>query len=424
MRRYILLLVVAAFLPAVLLLHGADSVVVKESTPVKQPSVHTQPNPEPKTPGFTANGIGGGDVPDPFGSYPGLYQGVRVLGINFYMNPSLEVSGNDVNSQDAACVGSKVTLNGASAKGEFYSKGGPLDSPPIVFVASLDDVIRQVESSSYHLDFNHQFPICSWKFKQSNAQNLNRCWAEGGVICEASCSITASGATKADGQSWTLDTPGTAKIDASCTPKCILLIDRSQQTTSYYHSGMVELARAYGYYSLNFAADKYRQATVAKSFEIAVKPSSKGPDIASTSYVSELGAGKAMVRFELANNGDTDARVDTLAASHGRILYAPKELEKGGGGDVVIEVGSSQANELRLDLTYEAKELGCLPERDNSAVFFAQPAPAQPSGQPGVCAVDADCAANGICCAGSCRDPAAGICEDTDSDGSPDTWIS
>lgn len=352
----------------------------------------------PRTPELIKRGFG-------FGR-----EGRGGVGVNLYLNPSLEVLNNNLDADDAVCVGSTLKLVNNKATGEFFTRGSLEDSPPVVFVDNLSEVIEKIKDKTYEGVKLHRFTICSGRVFLYGP----KCAGSGAVICQQPCTFKADGALTSTGNNqWRVEKPGKIEINSTCGfLRCILFVDRTYTNDLHPKS-------LYGYLELLGISEK--KFFLGKKFEINALPLSQtGPNITAKTFIGESPLfEKAFVRFELKNIGDTDARFDNISVNFGKILSMPKEIKKGETQDVLIEADLDKVQDLLLDITYEAAELGCLKQRDKSAVFNIQGKEVK---RP-KCATDMQCPTNYVCCANECKNTFEGFCIDTDLDGIPDKWF-
>jgi len=350
----------------------------------------------------------------------GLTVGAGKVGLNFYMNPYLSVKGTVLNGKDACCTGDTLALDDFDVAGEFFSKGGPQDSPPILFVPSIDEVKRLIDEKTYSAP-TYRFNICSWQINREKDEGPNRCVVDGNVICQGSCSIDRSSGLLRKNDGTYEATGSAAEVALSCTPKCIIFIDRKDQIYTSERGGQYNttLQKAYGYMEINSTASGTFDPIKA-SFSFGVKKTPERPKLEATLYrPAKITAGDDFfIRAVIKNSGGQKAylKAATLTDGTGKVLYMPKELAPGAEAEVIIKAKAT-ADEMSLDLNYEAENLGCLNNKKAVESFSVGKATQRGS----VCSMDADCP-GAKCCAGACR-AGQGVCDDIDGDGVPDKWI-
>jgi len=407
----------------------------------------TIPNPDLKM----GRGAGSGAYSE--AATQGYFGAVGAIGLNLYMNPYLSVNGTVLKGEDACCAGDTLALSNFDLKGEFFSKGGATDSPPAMLVPSLDEVKRQIDAKTFSTA-TYRFYICYWNVWNDaigRDEGPNECVVDGTVICESNCSIekAAGLSPKAGGTYQT--TGGSVQMDVSCTPKCIIFVDRKEQklfnevVCPYYYrftpACNITLRRAYGYLELTpgrkttVIMEGGRSYTrwvfnwthadpfdpINASFSFGVKNAPEKPKLEATLYKPiKIAVGdEFFIRAVVRNAGGQKAylKVANLAGGSGKILYMPKELAPGGEDEIIMKATATTEKELTLDLNYEAENLGCLSTKKGTESFSV----GNVTQRGKACASDADCS-GGKCCAGTCRS-GSGVCDDVDGDGVPDRWI-
>ena len=134
-----------------------------------------------------------------------------------------------------------------------------------------------------------------------------------------------------------------------------------------------------------------------------------GPDLKVDEYsISEDGT----VRMLVKNVGGMDAQLDDVETNYYEFKLSNNPLIKAGETKEVFGKidGNMDKGEPNFRLVYRSTELGCL-----SCKEFGISAEQ-------TCTNDDECI-TGLCCAGKCREPSKGFCDDTDRDGIPDTWV-
>ena len=71
------------------------------------------------------------------------------IGVNFYLEPRFITRGYILRSDDDICVGDVLSVEGSSLSGEWFDKGGPRDTPPVLWVDDLDAVKEQINEGTF-----------------------------------------------------------------------------------------------------------------------------------------------------------------------------------------------------------------------------------------------------------------------------------
>jgi hypothetical protein len=411
---------------------------------------HTETNPTPITAELKENFIGQTD----------LSRWGRNFGLNIYLNFQLTARGREISlggqqtqnqnqysyypkwgrdyktegynvkSNEKVCVGEKLYVNQFTSEGEYYEKGGPSDSPPVRYVENLDDIKRQIEMRTYTTS-TERIVICQWAVKDEREIGPQRCVIDGAVLCSNQCMLSAGENLRETGEGeYEVTGRGEARLEASCTPDCIVFVDRKKSEYTYSErdreSGMVNtvtLEPVYGYMELKDPQGK--ELTISRTFTMSAEEG-YGPslEIAAVHMPESAESGSEfVVRLEIENKGDMKANLDKIKLNvpGSRILYKPESLDKGKGSEILIQTRAENAGELKLDMDYSSEHISCLNTKDFSQTFSIGALNVVGEGKG--CSTDTDCSAGETCCMGSCRPSSKGVCDDIDGDGEPDTWV-
>ncbi|MBI4173123.1 MAG: hypothetical protein HY519_00210, partial [Candidatus Aenigmarchaeota archaeon] len=425
----------------------------------------TQTIPKPQTPALVDQRLGG--------KRETVWNSIAInfntdFRLERYMSPSRSKADKpalNVQSIDEVCVGDTLKTTQLAPNAEWYSKGGPHDSPPVLVVDNLDSVIEQITAGTYKAETYSTF-VCAYG---GNGNTPQQCIASAQVICQVKCSLESTGlAQAADG--YVVAQAGEITASASCTPQCILFVDRQPGTYQLVSSsglpvgdrqsrGSYEMPAAYGYMKLcgmgndncplsdtgqfktgsdisqGFAARGQstlgRVPAITRTFSITAKPVTKGSSLQLTQHTTQLPNGRQLVRIEATNDGDTGANIEGLRATNAEldVLYAPAYIAPGETQDIIAEVAAEPGKAVEFAADYEAETIGCQEEKDYTASVSLQagaqdfsgqaeeePLPPEDRPEGAACSEDAQCAFGNVCCAGTCHEQAAGVCEDTDGD--------
>ncbi|MFH1294762.1 MAG: hypothetical protein ABIH90_02360, partial [Candidatus Aenigmatarchaeota archaeon] len=335
-------------------------------------------------------------------------------------------------------------LNDFAIGGEFFSKGGPTDSPPIIFVNNISEAKERIDAGTYAAE-TYRFNICSWAYCANKDSGPNSCVVDGTVVCEKNCNIEQHSGLNDIGDGKYEVVGNSVDLSVNCIPKCILFIDRKEQffvpiegrkeLTSLCNT---TLKKAYGYMDISAnwqPPTKTRQSKYASpsepgptfapletSFSLGVKEIPEEPNIETEFFApkSVIVGEEFFLRAKVTNTGDQKAYIRgvDIGDAQGRILYMPRELAPGESDDVIVKVKPTTTGGVTLGMDYEAENLGCLTARRGSQTFstdsFIEHGEA--------CSFDSDCP-SGSCCDGVCRS-GSGVCDDIDGDGVLDFWVS
>jgi hypothetical protein len=398
----------------------------------------------------------------------------NTLGVNFYQEFGLTAENNNLNVQDEVCVGDRIKSGDVRLKAEWFSKGGPHDSPPVLFVPNLQDVIDRIDAGTYKTETYGTF-VCAFV----ETSRTSNCIVKAQVICEPNCSLASDGGEKA-GNEIVIDKPGSIEVNATCRPSCIVFVDRpagkykivspggSLAVSGSDLAGYTELDAAYGYMTFCTVPDfpvlrnisglgisrcilpeKYRNlpalskiaggilapkvptnvefkpddsiTLLYKRFSLTAKPATKGPVIQLKPHLPGNPSSKIITRVEVQNTGDAAAYIDKIEVTSAefKILYSPEKIEPNDKTEILLEVMPTNSGSIDFNIEYSSETLGCLGKKD----FFTSVSLISGLNVKNTCTSESDCPAGETCCVGICRPSSKGVCDDIDGDGEPDTWV-
>jgi hypothetical protein len=396
---------------------GSGFTVSYISAPENESGDHAQPVLEPEYEAFNATNI------SQRGSFLGSiinsgseWLNTKRIGVNFYKNPKAVDRNYVLSTEDISCLGDNISMQDLNASGEWYKKGGPVDSPPIEWVDDIEAVKQQIREGTFETT-TYLTTLCSWQMQREAATGPSRCIYNGTLICQEKCTTTAQ-----EGQSLDTTTEGQVEVTMSCTPDCIFFAERKDIGSSGY------MPKYYGYFVLTrepLPTLEYKQ-----TLQVVDNSSTNhtGPkiEVISPAY-NPLTINKTTepLRFILKNTGDMDAKINNLALNVPfRIVYSPTIVSAGKEEEAVLELTAETSTDLELDVDYSALTLGCLPDKDfNISLGLGRMEVISSQ-----CLEDSDCPAKDLglermtCFNGVCRDPAKGFANDMDGDGYADTW--
>ena len=170
--------------------------------------------------------------------------------LSLYLNPQLYNSaGYNLKNGDDCCVGDTFVLK-TQPKGDDHGDGGPVDSPPVIFVDNLAATIQDIDSSLFHPQTD-KIPLCTYLARcdfccpycrgradcqcTCPARNLGQadcsCVKDMAVICESKCRDELSGTAFGENGSFIATGEGQAVISAACDASCIHRRSQTQHTT-------------------------------------------------------------------------------------------------------------------------------------------------------------------------------------------------
>ncbi|MFH1510997.1 MAG: hypothetical protein ABIF10_04840, partial [Candidatus Woesearchaeota archaeon] len=299
----------------------------------------------------------------------------REIGLNIFHNPVVESSNYLLRMEDEVCLGETIQVNNAELTAEWYSKGGPQDSPPVLFVDDLAAAKAKIVGGDISfIPETYLASCCSGKKKENGW--LNNCVFNGQVVCESSCSDYDQNGNEIPSGDLQVLSDGTYTYD--CTVSCFMFVHKVSTTEEeVILKDLSSQANDYVSTEVNTILDlvfpeEQEQKYLTFTSEIAFKGvvETKGPSITveENSYNPEIG----VLCFKVKNEGDTDAIIDAITVPtdpNTQILYVPEKLKAGESDDVLVGVTGSDSE--NIDIAYRAETLGCQKTKEyaNSYTF-------------------------------------------------------
>ncbi|MEM5835320.1 MAG: hypothetical protein QXM11_02000, partial [Candidatus Aenigmatarchaeota archaeon] len=342
------------------------------------------------------------------------------IGINYYGNLRLIDRGYIINNYEDCCIGSKMKLESLSLSGEWFSKGGPRDSPPIEWVENLEEIKRKIDEGVFTTTV-YDALVCDWRAVAEKETGPEKCEVRGTMICSSSCSIRSSPsfdfieATK----EIILKNEGENSIEYECPVNCIFFIDRRNVTSKYSNK---PLSNVYGYSEIKGNLKDIKQKLVVNG-----KKGEIGPDLEITSSKiskENLKEGeKFYIKIKLKNVGDKEAKIDVISTNikNYEFIYYPKNIKAGEESELLVKARAGDIDNINFEFNYRADSIGCLPTLNFREKFNI--GNIKLVGKLKKCASNFDCSSQEVCCEGYCMDTSTGFCDDLDGDGIPETWM-
>jgi len=370
------------------------------------------------------------------------YASVGNLAVNFYQNPKLIFGNTVLNDDDSICLGDTVSAKDTDLGGEWFAKGGPIDSPPITWVTEeqMQNIINNVRN------YNNANPTLRKRPEKgvpqtiiSNEQLLgikitlysapifvgymnNPGFAYGTLICTSNSQATSN--------EYRASQEGYVTYEIKSSPACIYYLESIGG--SVYGGGGWEqitagLTDVNALFTLWFPT--YQQpgkvftkkdlapnwitnpnlVNLTSHKTLRVVSDTTPPDLKVNDYsISENG----IVRMLVKNTGGMDAQLDDIKSNYGFSITNKPLIKAGETKEVFGKLSDSNVDKeiISFNPVYRATELGCLSNKLFGAAYT------------GGCSMDKDCE-SGLCCLGKCRDATKGFCDDLNRDGTPDTWV-
>ncbi len=388
---------------------------------------HSQPNLTPSTPSI---------IESKLGQFNYSSKGAQI-GLNLYLDNSQvihQATALAIRQDDEICVGDRVSAS-VEVFGEYFNKGGPTDSPPVIVVPSLDPIIQQINAGTYTTTVE-EFAICSWRTRNDAKTGPEFCVVDGAVICSGGCRLQSGGGiSDLGGGVFEITRPGSVTFDVSCTPQCILFVDRKERDyvpVNYRNSKdpnlvaqyTAHLTRQYGLFrltgpSITGYTDPLFGGLFSKTYSLSALASGRS-DLQVKNIVPP--ADSDVARIVVKNTGTTNLNLDSFSLNNpgAKIIYRPSGLAPGEEEDILVSVEPTALGAISASLGYSSKEKQCQSTKrfDKSFILGV----VTESGWTSACNSNGECD-TGLCCSGACRDPAEGVCEDINGDGIPETWV-
>ena len=369
---------------------NADSITIKIVTPQKNSYFHEQP------PLKQLATVGKGET-----------------GVNFYSNPRLIDRGYIIKNGEECCVGSEIELDSLSLSGEWFSKGGPNDSPPIKWVENLSEVKEKINAGEYSTE-TYEATICSWRAIMEKTTGPERCKVWGTLICSSDCKIFSyNGEVNQNEKTFKVSSSGLISLNFICPVECIFFVDRRNKDG---------LSNVYGYMELG-----KKLPELVNSLNLKAVEKSLGPDLElkrSTITSASLKENeKTFIKMVLKNSGDMTAKIDKIKLNlkNYEILHYPRELAPNEEAEIIIKARAENVGTIRANIEYRSDSLGCLPTKNFTESFSI--ASIKIIGKLEKCNSSSECKYGETCCEGYCMNLNEGFCDDINGDGIPETWI-
>ncbi|MEM2918203.1 MAG: hypothetical protein QXY62_01720 [Candidatus Altiarchaeota archaeon] len=301
------------------------------------------------------------------------------ISLDLYLNPTLTSSKGDyvLRNGDDVCVGDVLAGDflpklpgtpGPPTPGEWRSDGGSCDSPPIVLVDDIDEVIADIESGFYDAE-TYTAQIC-WSF----GRHKQKCTIDGNLICEYKCEPKFSGGIKlTSDNSLKVTNPGEITIDVKCNLRCIMFVKRT-------YDWKTELDK-YGRFRATTVEDEsllgYMLATpeinLNARYTLNAIENEKMPKIElKKSRINKVGD-SYIIRILVMNTGEQLAKIDKIELNlqDYEILSQPKEVETGAVKEIIVKSKNLAliGETLKLTVRYRADRLGCLETKNFEEIF-------------------------------------------------------
>ncbi|MBI4173423.1 MAG: hypothetical protein HY519_01770 [Candidatus Aenigmarchaeota archaeon] len=356
------------------------------------------------------------------------------------------------------CPDQQITPQVGAKNGEWWFRGGVDDSPPIHWV---DDVVAFVQDvMDYHknTDTNRNAVFTAETFQKgyidplfkvpiyflprsgyqtNSADDEANSLKIGGQAGNLVCSLKRKGST----------VPGSTvkpgeEVDMEFEVLCTFYYfaksnsgfgaKNSGQTIILRHPTIIQASPAttndWNKHNVKYSTveDFFRLGSIQLKRKIAVVAPTKAElEITPEPTAVQDAQGNSVFNIVIRNLGTGTAGIEKLELGEGnKLLYCDAEsIAPGRSVECLAAIANPAAP---FQLAYAQTSCG---KSSSDTVSFSltadglDAAPVVEAGEPSACTLDAECGATGLCCAGSCRDPAAGVCEDTDNDGQTDAWI-
>ena len=390
----------------------------------------------------------GGCTTSPFQKFIDNYKTISKIemSVNFYFNPSLQTNGYNLKDGEVICPGSQLNLENDQVKSEWFGKGGPVDSPPVMFVT--EDQLNQIISNVLNYQRTHPFEAVQTTKASTNLpesmsadknvvgidmtlykaplfsfRRVQQLWAYGNLLCTSESTVQTSAQQNSNNAYSTQDS---TVFEVSYQPKCAFYLERFLILES------LKNIRDQPVYDILILSDPNQQinlnSNVASQLAVLPNPITHSlalnakvlfgqPELQIKSVSNVDLNGESGLRFVLQNSGNFDVILEDIIeiptglplilVNNPKLIPANSETEIFAKGASYISLSANQ-----FDVKYRTTDISCLPSKEFSTL--------RSNAQ---CISDGQCigAAN-VCCGGGCRDPTKGICRDVNGDGLPE-WL-
>jgi hypothetical protein len=379
------------------------------------------------------------------------------MGLDFYPDISVSAGGYALNVEDGICSSDKVRISDIRLSGEWFTKGGPHDSPPVQFSDDIDSVIDSIKSGDYKTKVYRTY-VCAW----TGVAMKSNCDVDAQIICSRNCTLKTSNLEKLGDGYRIKEGAESVGVEMECKPFCFVFVDRERYEKAYGIMALLPLgdktmgigasqdvlgtttigpmfenlltcSQKLDFTEAGMALAGLKEMTkcmakgepfrikARKTYKIDVERSGLGPEIeAKKIYKPENSGSGQVLRIELVNTGDMEGIIEDvkLNLDSYKILYRPKSLKPGEMSEALLQI-EPENKEVQAEISYRSEKLGCLGKRDFSSSFSI----GLVEGQVRACSADTDCPTDQTCCAELCRPSSKGVCDDIDGDGAADTWV-
>ncbi|RKY40991.1 MAG: hypothetical protein DRP85_07415 [Candidatus Makaraimicrobium thalassicum] len=389
--------------------------------------------------------------------------------INLYSSIQIVDRGYVLKDGDMFCSDDELEAKYENNGGEWFTKGGPSDTPPIQWMSCselkdmLTHLVKWHKTNVYPDDYR---PISTDSPPESYVVNNDAINRDDIVVHRTMVSTLISTHQNVRLVSYLsvlccLDEPsslaekedkGEYSYEINFNPKCIMYFDslyslnglwgekpKAPSFLKYNYlpefKPLIFGKASYGrndvgqYFSDLSWIDRYFETSFFNSSHsmtlTPVEPAQgeRGPDIEITKsyYQSSVYEDAPLyLRLVVKNTGDMLAHVDTVSlnADVYEVIYKPESLYGGETSEIIVETKGKDISELKLTVEYFSDELGCLPTKNFVESFSLGSVDAFPLPS---CRENGDCEGVGmdspVCCRGACYDLGRGSCDDYDGDG-------
>ncbi len=288
------------------------------------------------------------------------YLGDGTMRLNSYFSPKI-VSGDYIlKNGDEICVGSSFKMQQNSFAGDWWSDGGPRDSPPVTWVLDLDEAILQMSQGKFNAP-TYACYTCSWLAVQE-AYKAEQCTVDGTMVCSSNCETETDGIEQGKTENeFSVTDEGDIAVDISCPIECVFFV---KNCPGYGIEGCPK-----GYMVTDLNSQSFSVSLSLKAVKTEIKPSLE----ITNSKISKID-GDYLIHAIVKNSGNGTAKIDKISLNllDYEVMYAPKSLESGEESELIFKVDKialENSKELRVTLKYRADKLGCLTNKEFTEVI-------------------------------------------------------
>ncbi len=306
------------------------------------------------------------------------------IGLNIYFNPVLVARNYVLKSGDDVCLEDDINLEQNAFAGEWFQKGGPTDSPPIVWVDDINAIKEQVGDPDFKPHTYLTF------FGVRYEREMYKSTADATVFCSRNCDISPSDSLSSNGNNtFKAVTDGLVSIDMDCKIDCIMYIEPASPDEVYITNRDKLPQFEPGFVDLIFENKGIKD--IAFSMDLNAVGIQKPPklDVLSKQYDEDTGT----MILKIANTGDIGMTIDEISFNHPyKIISSPYTLAGGEQADLLVQMGNEES--ILMTARYRSDKLGCLDKKEFEDRIII--------GRPPCPAGSACTAGNG--CSGTCSD--------------------